>query len=124
MQCFMGRGSGTRCCKFKYEGDGFFMDSICDSGYTIIFYPYNQPPPLFFISKGYYPLHAQVLFMLDQLEENANHKVYFNNLYTALKLTISTKADTKSKCSTHRVCRSSGQSLPSSIIMDNLSNKE
>ena len=62
--------------------------------------------------------------MLDQLEENANHKVYFNNLYTALKLTISAKANTKSKYSTHGVCRSSGQGLPSSIMMDNLFNKE
>ena len=82
------------------------MDSICDSGYTITFYPCNQPPPLSFISKGY--LHAWVLFMLDQLEENTNHEAYFDNLYTALKLTIGVKANTKSKCSTHGVCRSSG----------------
>ena len=58
VQHFTGRGSGTRCCKFKREGDGFFMDSICNSGYTITFYLYNQPLPLSFISKGFYPFHA------------------------------------------------------------------
>jgi len=124
VQRFTGKGSGTRRCKFKREGDGFFMDTVCDSGYTITFYPRNQPPPSSFISKGYCPLHARVLFMLDQLEENGNYEVYFDNLYTALKLTIGAKVDTKSKCSTHGVCRSSGRGLPSMIMMDNPSNKQ
>ena len=53
VQRFTGRGSGTRRYEFKREGDGFFMDSICDSGHTIAFYPRNQPPPSSFISKGY-----------------------------------------------------------------------
>ena len=70
VQHFTGRGSSTRRCKFKHEGDGFFMDSIYDSGYTVTFYLRNQPLPLSFISKGYCPLHAQVLFILDQLEES------------------------------------------------------
>ena len=62
--------------------------------------------------------------MLDQLEETLNDEVYFNNLHTALKLTIGTKVDMKSKCSTHRVCQSSGRGLPSIIMIDNPSNKE
>ena len=41
-----------------------------------------------------------------------------------MKPTIGAKIDTKSKCSTHRVCQSSGRGLPSIIMIDNPSNKE
>ena len=41
-----------------------------------------------------------------------------------MKLTIGAKVDMKSKCSTYRVCERSGRGLPSTIMIDNLSNKE
>ena len=45
-------------------------------------------------------------------------------MHTALKLTISSKVDMKSKYRTNRVCRSSSQALPNCIIIDIPSNKE
>ena len=40
-----------------------------------------------------------------------------------MKLTITAKINTKSKCSTYRVCRSSNAYSLDSIFMDNPSNK-
>ena len=44
-------------------------------------------------------LYSYVLLFLNQLNINAYYKVYYNNLYSLVKLTKDTIMDTKSKCS-------------------------
>ena len=70
-QRFVGRGEGTICCKFKREGDGYFMDSMREHGHTLSFCPRNQPPPNDWRRKGYSPMRSRILFMRDQLEPNS-----------------------------------------------------
>ena len=37
---------------FKHVGYGFFIDALCENGYTINFYARNPPPPKKWIEKG------------------------------------------------------------------------
>ena len=124
VQMFTGRGSGTRRCNFKREGDGFFIDALCDDGCAITFCPRNQPSPRKCISLGYCPLHARVLFLLDQLEQNSYHKIFMDDLFTSKKLAIGAKTHTRSKCDVHGVCRANGRGLPKEIFMENPTNAQ
>ena len=44
-QRFAGKGAGTVRCKFKREGDGYFVDSMCERGCASTFHPRNKHPP-------------------------------------------------------------------------------
>ena len=54
-QRLTGKGEGTVRCKFKREGDGYFMDSTCERDCTLTFYPRNQPPPKKWRQKVFHP---------------------------------------------------------------------
>ena len=72
---FQGRHELKQRVTFKKAGDGFLIDSICEDGYTISFYPRNMPPPQKWIDKGYSPTQARILFMLD---DNVHYVKFVN----------------------------------------------
>ena len=82
------------------------MDSFCDRGHTLTFYPRNQYIVCRFISKDYYPLHAIVLFVFGQLEKESKYEMCYDNLHIGIKLTLDAIEETSSKFVTHGVCRS------------------
>ena len=73
-------------CKFKKEGDEFFIDSICDNGRTITIYPQNQPAPSNCIRLRCSSLYSRLLLLLKQLEENLYHQNFYNNFHASLNL--------------------------------------
>ena len=48
-QRLTGKGEGTVRCKFKREGDGYFMNSTYERGCTLTFCPRNQPLLVLFV---------------------------------------------------------------------------
>ena len=110
-------------CKFKKEGDGFFMDSVCNNGYTITFYPRNQPAPSNYIRLGHSPLHSRSFFLLNQLEENSYHQIFYDNLHTSLKLTKGAIIYARSKCLTRGACRMKNRGLPISTMLGKVTRK-
>ena len=65
---FQGKHQDKQQVNFKKARDGFMIDSLCEDGFTISFYPRNLPPPKKWIDKGYSPTHARVLSMMDCLD--------------------------------------------------------
>ena len=70
VQRFSSRWSRTRRCNFEREGDGLFIDALCNDGHTIACYPRNQPPPRKHTSIQCSPLHYRIMFLIDQLEKD------------------------------------------------------
>ena len=56
---FQGHHEDKQRVTFKRAGDGFLIDSLCEYGYTINFYPRNVPPTKKWIEKGNSPTHSQ-----------------------------------------------------------------
>ena len=88
---------------FKQAGDGFSVDSVCESGYTIRFYPWNTQPPKKWIDKGFSPTHSQILFMLNSLQDK-HHTCGMDKLFIPAKFLRAAFVDLESKVMIHGVC--------------------
>jgi hypothetical protein len=80
-----GNHQDKQCINYKKEGDGFLADAICEDGYTYSFFFHNMPAPKKkFLNKKFSPLHARVLFLFEQFQEE-NHICGLDNLYHSIK---------------------------------------
>jgi hypothetical protein len=82
---FTGRHQDKQRINYKDEGDVFLADSICQDGHTWNFYFCNVPPPKHYVDKGYSPMHACVLFLIDSLEKK-KHTSGLDNFFMSAKL--------------------------------------
>jgi hypothetical protein len=119
---FKGQHQDKKRINYKKEGDIFLADALCESGFTYSFYFWNMSPPKLYVSKGCSALHAQVLFMFDQLK-SAHHVCGMDNLYNSVKFCRDAFTG-KNKVMVHGVAaRKSGRGLPKCIIQDEVINK-
>ena len=88
---------------FKLAGYGVLIYS-CEDGYTIKFYPRNDPPPKKLIEKGNSPTHSQIIFMLDALPDQY-YTCGMENIFISEKFLRAVCAEKKSKTMLHCVCR-------------------
>ena len=102
------------------EGDGFQCNALCSDGYTFAFYFRNEPPPAEYIKKGLSPLHAQVMWLFDQLK-NDHHRCGVDNLYTSAKF-FKGAYNHPRKVLLHGVARKSGRGVPQSILQEEIHN--
>ena len=100
---------------YKRAGDGFLIDSVCESGYTITFYPRNVQPPKKWVNRGYSPTHSRILFMLNTLKDKY-HTCGMDNLFISAKFLRGAFVELDSKVMVHGVCRLNGRGLPSCIF--------
>ncbi|KAL7577120.1 hypothetical protein ACA910_019722 [Epithemia clementina (nom. ined.)] len=117
---FQGKHADKLQIAYKAEGDGFQCNALCDSGFTWTFYFCNQPAPRDYLQIGYFPLHARILGMFDQLEEK-HHNCWFDNLYLSAKFCKAAFTHPK----TVRISgptRKSGRGLPKSFIQEEVTN--
>ena len=42
---FQGKHQAKQRVTYKKAGDGFMIDSLCEHGFNLSFYPRNAPPP-------------------------------------------------------------------------------
>ena len=57
-ESFQGHHHYKHQVTLKSSGDRFFIDEVCEEGYTINFYPGNLTPPKNWIEKGYSKTHS------------------------------------------------------------------
>ena len=88
--------------------------------YTWTFYFRNQPAPRDWVQKGYSPLHARILGMFDQLEEEY-HNCWFDNLYLSAKFAKASFTHDK-KIRISGPTRKSGRRLPKCVIQEEKKN--
>ena len=81
---FQGRHSSKLRITYKKEGDGFQYDALCDDGYTFTFYFCHEPPPVEYTSAGLFPLHARVMSLFDDVNDEYQ-KCGVDNLYMYAK---------------------------------------
>ena len=110
-QQFAGRRKGTTRCKYKKEGDEYFMDSIYKSGFIISFYPCNQPTPKKYCSKGYSLLHSRIFFVCDQLELNSFYRLFIGTLFALIKFCVAA-INTNPKVLTLGVAQNKNRGIP------------
>ena len=120
---FQGRHEDKQRVTYKKAGDGFLIDSICEDGYTMNFYPRNLPPPKYWIDKGYSLAHSRILFMLDALKDK-HHTCGMDNLFISTKFVRGAFSECRSKVMAHGVCCTSGRGLPSCVIQENVNQNE
>ena len=113
---FQGHHADKRKITYKNEGDGFQANALCEAGYTWTFYFRNQPSPWDWVLKGYLPLHARILGMFDQLEEEY-HNCWFYNLYLSAKFAKALLTHDK-KIRISGPTRKSGRGLPKCVIQE------
>ena len=106
---------------YKKEGDGFQCDALCSDGYTFAFYFRNQPPPEKYVHQGLSPLHARVMALFDSLEDKF-HRCGMDNLYTSGRFCKAGYCHPK-KVLIHGVARKSGRGIPSSVLQDEVQNR-
>lgn len=109
---FQGRSAFKLRITYKAEGDGFQCDAICQDGFTYCFYFRQAPPPEKFIKKGFSPLHARVLEMLEKLPGEW-YRITFDNLYISTKFV---KEAYKMKILVAGVARQGGRGIPPVLI--------
>ena len=73
-----------RCGKFKRIGDGIQADCLSDDGYTFAFYFRNETVDQKWLDMGLAPLHARMMHMFSQLEDDGR-EVNMDNLYNSVK---------------------------------------
>ena len=117
---FQGHHADKRRITYKNEGDGFQANALCEAGYTWTFYFRNQPAPRDWVQKGYSPLHARILGMFDQLEEEY-HNCWFDNLYLSAKFAKASFTHDK-KIRISGPTRKSGRGLPKCVIQEEKKN--
>ena len=117
---FQGHHTDKRRITYKNEGDGFQADALCEAGYTWTFYFRNQPTPRDWVQIGYSPLHARILGMFDQLEEEY-HNCWFDNLYLSAKFVKALFTHDK-KIRISGPTRKSGRGLPKCGIQEEKKN--
>jgi hypothetical protein len=111
---FQGRHHAKQRITYKSEGDGFQCDAICDQGYTYNFYFRNAPPPEKYIKSGWSPLHARMLYMMEQLE-NKYHCMWMDNLYLSAKF-VKGCYNHPNKILLAGVCRKGMRGVPECVI--------
>ena len=112
---FQGKHADKQQVNYKKAGDGFLIDSICEDGFTIFFYPRNAPPPKKWIDKGFSPTHSRILHMLDHLP-GKYYRCYMDNLFISARFLRGAYAVCSSKVMIHGVCRKTGRGLLSSVF--------
>lgn len=112
---FQGKHQDKQRVNYKKAGDGFMIDSICEDGFTISFYPRNSPAPTKWLQKGFSPTHSRILHMLDTLD-GQYYRCGMDNLFISAKFLRGAFADCSSKVMIHGVCRKTGRGIPSCIL--------
>ena len=114
---FQGHQEDKHRVTFKHAGDVFSVDSVCDDGYAINFYPRNAPPPKKRIEKGYSLTHPKMFVMLDDLP-NQYYTCGMNNIFISAKFFQAAYTETKSKTMVSGVFRKNGRGLPNFIVQE------
>ncbi|MGL5935534.1 MAG: hypothetical protein ACRCZI_07915, partial [Cetobacterium sp.] len=119
---FQGRHADKQRISYKAEGDGFQCDVIAQEGFTYQVYFRNEPPPAQYTSKGFAPLHARCLWLLDSLKDKY-HRCWMDNLYLS--------ANFAKACCNHPmrvliagVTRKNGRGLPAHVLQEDAKNKK
>ena len=114
---FQGKHQDKQRVTYKKAGDGFMIDSLCEHGFTISFYPRNAPPPKKWIDKGFSPTHSRVLSMFESLT-GKYFRCGMDNLFISAKFLYGAFRYCSSQVLVHGVCRKSGRGLPSSVYQE------
>ena len=114
---FQGRHQDKQRVTYKKAGDGFMIDSICEHGFTISFYPRNAAPPKKWIDKGFSPTHSRILSMFESLD-GKYFRCGMDNLFISAKFLYGAFEHCSSKVLVHGVCRKTGRGLPSSVYQE------
>ena len=108
---FQGRGADMQRITFKKAGDGYIIDSVCENGYTIAFYPHNVPADPEFVNLGFSPTHSRYLSMF-KLLRGKNYTCGMDNLFIYTKFVRDAYDIVPSKVLVHGVCRQKGRGFP------------
>lgn len=120
---FQGNHIDKQRISFKRKGDGFLTNALClDGGYCYTFYFRNQPVPKKYLDKGYSPLHAQVLALLDQLPSKHNYAT-MDSLFILAKFVRAAWVH-PTKTMVAGVCRSEGRGVPKIVEQEAVTKKE
>jgi Transposase IS4 len=119
---FQGRHADKQRISYKAEGDGFQCDVICQEGFTYQVYFRNEPPPVQYTSKGFAPLHARCLWLLDSLKEKF-HRCWMDNLYLSANFAKACYNHPKSVLIAG-VTRKNGRGLPAHVLQEDAKNKK
>ena len=106
----------TRCGKFKRIGDGLQTDCIADDGYTWDFYFRNEPVDHAWIHQGLSPMHARLMHMFSQLEEQG-HECNMDNLFNSVKFARAAFS-LPQKVKVQGVIRKSGRGVPPVVLQE------
>ena len=106
---------------YKREGDGFQCDALCNDGYTFAFYFRNEPPPKKYTDQGLSPLHARVMALFDKLDATL-YRCGMDNLYNSARF-CKHAYNHPSKILIHGVARRNGRGIPSSVLQDEVQNR-
>ena len=100
------RNSAMTRIKFKREGDGYQLDTVCDGEYTISWWArWMAPPP---DNPNVAPTYARMLWLVKELGGRWNH-IYCDNLYVSemvLRGALALKAYVAG------TCRAGGRGFP------------
>ena len=100
------RNSGMTRIKYKREGDGYQLDTVCDGEYTISWWARWMAPPADFSDVA--PTFARMLWLVKELGGRWNH-IYCDNLYVSevvLRRALALKAYVAG------TCRAGGRGFP------------
>ena len=118
---FKGRHTDKLRITYKAEGDGFQCDALCSDGYTYTFYFRNVPAPPEYLEKGLSTLHSRVMWLFDQVKSK-HHRCGMDNLYTSVKFFKEAYCHEK-KVLCHGVARKSGRGVPTSVLQEEVMNR-
>jgi hypothetical protein len=117
---FKGNHADKQRISYKKEGDGFLADAIAEDGYTYTFFSCNMPAPKKYIDMKLSPLHARVLFMLNQLKKK-HCTIGLDNLYISARF-VWEAFISKSAEMVHGIACKSGHGLPKYDIQEEIKN--
>eukprot|EP00854_Cymbomonas_tetramitiformis_P023803 gene23803-28858_t len=115
---FQGRYAHKDKIKYKGEGDGFLLDSICDSGLLYATHFRHDPCPV--VEKDASPLHNRCLYLVEQCKDAKWHVFFFDNLFTSKNFLDWLY---KREALGAGVCRTSARGLPGCVIQDVVTKK-
>jgi hypothetical protein len=81
---FQGNHINKKCITYKAEGDGFQNDALCQDGWIHQVHFQNEPAPIKYLPAGLLPLHSQVVWLFDCVNDRW-HVCGLDNLYNLAK---------------------------------------
>ena len=105
-------------------GYGFLLDALCVDGYKYSFYSRNQAAPKSWTEKGLSPLHARVMSLIGQLQDDTrNYVCGMDNLYIPPKFSNLMLNQSGMRVMLHGVFRPS-RGIPKCIVQDTATKKQ